>query len=156
VQMQPPVYAADDPDVRYRRVFLTNNQRAEQVGDRDRRFCEQRDSIAAKVGRFVLHHGSIAAAQLAAPAVLGKLVSTFQPGHTKLPSLVVGQSDAERGLWAAKVIWVKPPPRDHSIPYVSPVRAKAKKVDSHRPGAAPHSILHHNVSISHSYQSYEP
>jgi hypothetical protein len=132
--MQPPVYADGDTDVRYRRVYLTDNQRAEQVGDRDRRFCEQRDSISAKVGRFVLWHGSIAAARLAAPLVLGKLVLTFQPGHTKLPSLVAGQSDAERGLWAAKLICVKPLPRDRSVPYVSPVRAKGKKVDSRRPG----------------------
>ena len=83
----------------------------EHVGDGDRRHCQQRDSVPSKVGRLVLHHGSIEAAREAAPVQLGKLVSAWKPVHNNLPQLVPGQTYEERGHWAAKHISAKPRPR---------------------------------------------
>ena len=85
------------------------NEKQEQVGDGDRKFCHRGDSIVAKTGRLVLHHGGIAAARAAAPVLLGHLARSTAMG-SKLPEIPtrLHSQDAGIGKWAAALICVKP------------------------------------------------
>ena len=93
--------------------YLTHNQKQESVGDGDRKFCHRMDSVEAKTGRYVLHHGSILAARKAAPVMLGHLARSTARNN-KLPSIpsdIAGKGhEAEIGNWAAILISTKPKP----------------------------------------------
>ena len=109
-KMTPPVPV--DPDGHTHRVLVTPNQKLEVVGDEDRRFAQERDSVMVKTGRVVQHHGgSISAAREAAPEALGLLArSCHRASKLPAPPAEATSSNAALGAWAAKIIAVRTQP----------------------------------------------
>ena len=77
-----------DPGGSSHRVFLTANQKREQVGDGDRKFCHRGDSIEAKTGRLVQAYGGIGPARAAAATLLGHLTKSTYKGILPPPPLL--------------------------------------------------------------------
>ena len=87
--------------------YVVRNQKREQVGDGDRKFCHRGNSVQATTGRLVEHHGSITAARAAAPTLLGYLARSTAKA-SKLPrmpdELACAGHEAEIGKWAARYV----------------------------------------------------
>ena len=105
-ELDPPVPV--DPVGHTHRVLITANQKKEQVGDGDRKFCHRFDSIEAKTGRIVQHYG-LADARRAAPALLGHLTTSVNTS-SKLPPIPASMKHDSQaiGVWAAKLISLRP------------------------------------------------